>query len=215
MTENRAERRVLFHPVILVAIGSMLIAPFVYYWIQSRGPIPPEIGDLPDFSLVNQDGKPFGKKDLNGKVSVVCFFFSRCQTICPPLMAAMKELQNKLKKRGVKAQLVSITVDPEYDTPERLKKFAQKLGADLKSWTFLTGKREAIERLAKEGFKVAMGKPHYVGNIMEITHSGKLILVDQRGKIRARPDRRGNPIGYFDTTPDGLEEIIKAIKRLQ
>ncbi len=213
---DREERRVLFHPVILLTIGIFLIAPFAYYVVKSKRsmPSPPVLGDLPDFKLIDQDGREFSKKNLLGKVTVVCFFFSRCETVCPPLMAAMRRFQTMLEEAKLDAQMVSISVDPDYDTPERLKKFAKKLGADLKRWHFLTGKIEEIRQLGQKGFRVVVGNPRYEGNLMEITHSSKLILVDQRGRIRARIDSKGRPLGYFDTSPDGLKALLLHVQRV-
>ncbi|TNE50594.1 MAG: SCO family protein [Deltaproteobacteria bacterium] len=202
------ERQLLSHPLVWVAIAAFLVLPFLLRGYLRRIPAPPPVlGALPAFELTNQDGKPFGLEQLKGQVTVVGFFFSRCKSICPPLMQAMRRLQDRYKRHNVNVRLLSITVDPGYDTPKRLQAYAKTLGADLKRWTFLTGPIEKIKALALKGFHVAVGDPVKKANFFDITHTSKLILVDQKGRIRGRPDNQGNPVGYFSSTKDGLDEV--------
>lgn len=104
--------------------------------------------------------------------------------------------------------MVSITVDPEHDTPAVLRAYAKTLGADLQRWSFVTGAMESIRELALKGFYVAVGTPQKDANFLEITHTSKLILVDQKGRVRGRPDAAGHATGYFETNREGLDELF-------
>ncbi len=203
------EKKLLKHPLVWIAVLTFLILPFVLRNYMRRIPMPPPVlGQLPSFELTDHNGKPFGLKNLQGQVTVVAFFFSRCSGICPPLMRHMKMLQDKFIFQKIGVRLLAITVDPDYDTPKRLRAYAKKLGADLRSWTFLTGPIEKIRRLALKGFHVAVGTPKKKASFLDITHTSKLILVDQKGQVRGRPDKQGNPVGYFDSTREGIAELF-------
>ena len=159
---------------------------------------PPVLGSVPSFSLIDQDGRGFGSEQLKGQVYIASFFFSRCPSICPLLMRSMKRIEDAYRERGVAGiRLVSVTVDPEYDTPEQLRAYASEIGADASRWTLVTGESEAIRKLA-DGFHVPLGDPQSLpGGLMDIAHSGKLILVDGKGAVR----------GYYDTDEAGLDEV--------
>jgi protein SCO1/2 len=168
---------------------------------------PPLLGAVPAFSLVDQDGRAFGSSELAGQVYVVSFFFTRCPSICPLLMHAVRRLQDEYDDRRVKGiHLVSISVDPEYDTPQRLAEYARQIGARAERWTLLTGDRDAIRTLAEDGFKVPVGTPESTGSpgMMDIAHTGRLVLVDAEGRIR----------GYYETTDLGLEEVFHRSRRI-
>ena len=143
----------------------------------------------------------FGSEDLRGTVYVANFFFTRCPSICPLLMNGMAQLQEKY--RAVRAEgirLVSFTVDPENDRPDRLKEYAGTCGVDAARWTLLTGEHESVRKLLVEGFRVAMGEPETVGeNLIDIAHTGKFVLVDQQGGIR----------GFYDYHQAGLDTVFK------
>ncbi len=165
-----------------------------------RGPDPPPVlGQLPEFRLTESRGVPFGTSDLEGQVYVANYFFTRCVSICPLLTAAMGRLQQRYDEAGVEGiRLVSISVDPEYDTPERLLEYGEKHGVDPRRWTLLTGEADEIRRLVVEGFRTPQGEPETSGGLMDIAHTGKLVLVDGRGAIR----------GYYDSDATGLDEIF-------
>ncbi len=100
----------------------------------------PTIGPAPDFTLTSQDGARVSLHDFRGKVVAVTFIYTYCPDFCPMLTANMVHVQERLGSDfGSRIAFVSITVDPEHDTPEVLKRYAQELGADLDGWVFLTG----------------------------------------------------------------------------
>lgn len=146
-----------------------------------------------EFSLTSQDGAKFGSAELRGKTWVAAFFFTRCPTICPRLTARMKEIGAQAAERKLPLHLVSISVDPENDTPAVLTEYAKKNGIDTKSWTLLTGDYDAIKKTSVEGFKQALeGKADASAPDYGILHGSHLILVDREGRIR----------GYYRSSDD-------------
>jgi protein SCO1/2 len=170
---------------------------------------PPVLSRLPEWTLTSQDGRPFGSADLRGQVYVANFFFTSCTSVCPPLMAATRRLDDRLREgseRGI--LIVSVTVDPERDTPERLRQYAREMRIDTTRWTLLTGERADLVRLLEGGFKVPVGVPETAGaspSLVDIAHSGKLVLVDRQGGIR----------GYYDSTPMGLDEVFHRARHVR
>ncbi len=154
---------------------------------------------MPEFTLVDQTGAPFGSRDLAGDVYVASFFFTSCPTICPRLMQQVGKLQTGLDEYEVDGvRLVSISVDPEVDTPERLREYANSIGIDPERWTLLTGDPATIRELLEQGFKVAMGGKDETAGPYDIAHSAKLVLVDPQGGHR----------GFYDSDDTGLDEVF-------
>ncbi|MFT7581390.1 MAG: protein SCO1/2 [Myxococcota bacterium] len=146
------------------------------------------LGEVGEFSLIDQTGQPFGSEQLKGKVWVASFFFTSCQTLCPKISIANGEVQELFEEAGLdasQAMIVSFTVDPEIDTPERLTTYAKNYGADPARWRFLTGPNEVLFKVIAKRFQTAMGdKVKDAQGIDDITHSPKLVLVDAFGRIR-------------------------------
>lgn len=142
---------------------------------------------IPNFEFTNQDGEKIGSDDLLGHIYVADFFFATCPTICPKMTTNMAYIQNKFKEKE-DLRFISITVNPEGDTPEVLKEYAEKVHADTKTWSFLTGDKDKIYDIAFKGFFVSTMKDSIApGGFL---HSKMLILVDRKGQVR----------GYFDGT---------------
>lgn len=166
----------------------------------------PRLGKVPEFSLTNGFGKPFGSKDLEGRIYMASFFFTSCPTTCPGLIERMKVAQKRVKGLGQKVAMLSITVDPAYDNPERLFKYARKNKANPYVWHFLTGERKDLRNLLIDGFKVPMGEKEPVEGVlgeekvtlMDIVHTEKLVLVDTEGMIR----------GYYSTDKVGMDKLM-------
>jgi protein SCO1 len=166
---------------------------------------PPVLRQVPPFTLVDVDGKPFGSDDLRGRVYVASFFFTRCPSICPTLMSDLAKLADRFRRERVDVRLVSITVDPEYDDPQALRAAGERYGVDAVRWTLLTGSRQAIRDLAIRGFQVPLGDPQRIdGGLFDIAHTGKLLLVDASGGLR----------GYYDSGELGLDEVFWRSKRV-
>lgn len=154
-----------------------------------------EYGSVPEFQLVNESGQPFGSADLRGKIWIADFIYSTCPGPCPMISTRMSELQKPLAKTDV--QLVSFSVDPEKDTPEVLRSYADHLEADHARWHFLTGPKNAVYSLIRDGFKLAVVDPGTASP--QLIHSTRVALVDRHGTIR----------GYYDATEaDAVTKLL-------
>ena len=162
-------------------------------------------GETNSFELITQTGDTFTSDSMKGKVWLTSFFFTRCKTICPKILGHLQSVEKAAKDEGIDLHMISITVDPEHDTPERLSAKHQEIGAS-DSWTFLTGSREKITDVVVKGFKTHMGEEETLENgLIEIGHGAKLLLIGPQGIIR----------GLFDTTPEEQTKLIDLAKRLQ
>ncbi|MDG2408794.1 MAG: SCO family protein [Pirellulales bacterium] len=166
----------------------------------------PILVQLPDFALRDQTGESFGSEQLKDKLWIANFVFTRCPTTCPIQTRNLAKFQKQLKKipGGEQIELVSITVDPNFDTSAVLADYAKLMQADPERWHFLTGSREDIWDLCKKGFKLAVddAPPEAPSPIM---HSSRMMLVDREGQIR----------GFYEgTTREGMNELRMALENL-
>ena len=139
----------------------------------------PVIRAVPEFSLTDQNGQTVTSADLRGKIWIADFIFTRCAGPCPLMTARMLEMQKALVKTP-EVKLVSVTVDPEYDTPEVLKAYAEANFADPVRWKFLTGDKVVIEKLVTEGFM-----QHLSEEGGEPVHGTMFLIVDGNGMVRS------------------------------
>lgn len=167
-----------------------------------RTPEPPEIlGTLTDFELKTDTGVPFTRAAFDGGDSVVAFFFTRCPTVCPRLVASLQQLEKEL---GPKApRFVLFSVDPEYDTPEVLRAFRTKHGLGAR-FTLATGRYEELARVVEQGFKVGLGgradatKEHF-----GISHGSHFVHVGPGGAI----------LGYYrGQDPEKLRQLAEVLR---
>lgn len=157
----------------------------------------PDFGQLPEFSFVDQQKRPFSRADLAGKVWIMDLIYTRCTLVCPRMSAAMKDVQKRLQDEP-RAGLLSISVDPEYDTPERLLAFAGKYGAEPDRWRFLNGPKDAVREIQV--------KTQRHLDPEEITaHSKQFYLVDGNAYVRGV---------YSVTQPGAVEDMIGDLRRL-
>ena len=192
---NPGSRSVLWAGLVLVIAGGLLLGAWAWLrqdpvaWIGvSNAPQRLEVYDqVPDFSLVAQTGEEFNRKMLEGKVWIANFIFTNCQLTCPLQSATMAGLQADLQGEP-DIRLVSITVDPDHDTPEVLTRYAGRFHADVRRWFFLTGKERAIYTLAREGF-----------------HLSAPIPSPAQAQIGRPPSGGSAPAGYQG--PNGLQAV--------
>ncbi|MCP4448355.1 MAG: SCO family protein [Myxococcales bacterium] len=165
---------------------------------QSTPKVPEFYGEVPDFSFLNQSKESFGKAQLLGRVSIANFIFTRCRTVCPVFTMKMKRVAEQTPEE---IQLLSFSVDPEYDTPERLAAYAAEHGVDTKRWHFLTGDAKAIKETVAGALKISMEREGVdEEGIPDIVHGGHFVLLDGMGRIR----------GYYNSDdPERIQIMIK------
>ncbi len=153
-----------------------------------------DFGLLPDFELVNEQGQPFGSKQLTGKVWIADFIYTTCPGPCPRMSAIMAKLQYDAFGDF---RMVSFTVDPARDTPAAFAAYAKRFKADPTRWTFLTGPQDTLQMLNRKGFKL--------GDVDgSLDHSSRFVLVDRRMHIR----------GFYGTSEeDGITQLKRDLSR--
>jgi len=190
------------------AVGLLFGLPLVRSVRRQLGAAPAVLGTLPAFALIDQSGRAFGTRELEGKVWVADFIFTACQEACPLLSQRMQEVGRRTKHLGPDFHLVSISVDPERDTPARLQEYGARYGANPVRWSFLTGPTDAIQDAVTGGFKVGMGREAAKAadgtTFWNTFHGENLVLIDRQRRIR----------GYFPATNEGLDRLIEAIGRV-
>ena len=142
----------------------------------------PRIGPAPSFTLTTQDNQPLAWADLRGKPVVLTFIFTTCRSACPVLTAKLVDIQRRLssEQKGI-PRFVAVSVEPEHDTPEVLKAYANNFGADLRAWSFLTGSPAAIAELARRYAVYVKRQPDE-----SIDHTFLTSLIDRDGIIRVQ-----------------------------
>ncbi len=165
---------------------------------------PPVLNDLPDFSLTESSGHEVTKSSLAGRPFIADFIFTRCSLVCPRLTARMKELERALPA-GSRARLLSVSVDPDYDTPEVLQRYAETWHLAGDRWWLATGERDAIRELVRRGFLLPVEEQPEIRE-MPILHSSRLALVDAQGRLRAT---------YEAFEEDALERLLADLAVLE
>jgi protein SCO1 len=180
----------------ILAIGILLL----YSIRNGQRDTLPRIIEAPPFTLIDQDGNVFSSETLKGYITVVNFIFTSCGGICPVMTFQMQQLHQRFDNTQ-NVRFISITVDPERDTPDVLKSYAKGYDADLSRWIFLTGGKDEIFDISRKGY--LLGVESEGGTLTEpILHSQKFVLVDNEGFIR----------GYFDGFDDNeIEELYRYI----
>jgi protein SCO1 len=195
--------RAISHPAVwTVFLAAIIGFPLLRNAVGPRQPPPPVLGTVPAFHFVDQNGVGFGPEALAGKPWVADFVFTRCPTVCPRMTERLAALQPRL---GEKVHLVSFSVDPTFDTPARLRAFAEAHGARSPRWHFLTGETTAVQKAVTEGFKILSSHDGPEDDFLSIVHGVHAVLVDGQGRIR----------GYYDSTdPEALERLVRDAAQL-
>lgn len=159
--------------------------------------------EVTDFSFLDQDSSVFSYHDWQNKIKAVDFFYTRCISTCPKMTLQLKRVQQAFMHDQA-VGIISLTVDPEADTPWRLKQYARQMGAGGERWQFLTGNKKAIYRLARQAFLLTVSDGD--GGVADFIHSDEVVLVDKKNHIR----------GYYDgTRPQDIDLLINDIKKLE
>ncbi|RKG96686.1 SCO family protein [Corallococcus sp. CA053C] len=198
-------RSLIWAGVVVASLG--MVAVSARELARGRFTPLPKLGALPDFTFTRQDGQPWGSKQLRGHPFVANFIFTRCPTVCPVFTQKMARVQEHTAALGPRLQLVSFSVDPAYDTPERLAEYGQKYRADFARWSFLTGDYGQLKNTIVQGFKISMGREPGAAedDLLSIFHGTHFVLVDGTGEIR----------GYYDSAdPEATERLETDAHRL-
>jgi len=185
-------KKIIRNPYIWAFLFGIACLHWVREYSKMRLSAPAPWVIVGPWSLTDQHKQSFGSEDLAGKVVIASFFFTRCPSICPKLMNAMTEVRKRFLKLETKAAFISISIDPEFDTPEILAQYATQNHLD---WPFLTGSKAQIDQVVESQMKFAVSSSHHVA---------ELVLFDQHGDLR----------GKFTTDPTGLASLEKAAKYL-
>jgi cytochrome oxidase Cu insertion factor (SCO1/SenC/PrrC family) len=158
----------------------------------------------PDFKLTDQLGEAYDSRELVGRVWVVNFIFTNCASTCPLQSSRLEELQARIATwpHGNRVRLLSITVDPEHDTPAKMREYAQRYKADPQRWKFLTGTRTELWKLSKDGFKFPVSE-NSLDSSNPITHSPRFLLVDAQSQVR----------GVYDSSQD--DDVLQLVQDMQ
>ena len=199
----------MFGVLVLVFAGWLLRVPGHY---KSRLLTP--IGPVADFTLTNQNGQVTTLADLTNHVWVADIIFTRCAGPCPRLTSQMKSLQDKLPADST-AKLVTLTTDPDFDSPAVLMKYGERFGADFKRWTFLTGSKAQIASLGADSLKLSaqpVKAEDRKDNADLFIHTTIFVIVDKHCQLR----------GFFETGGDGVDwagdvqaKILDAVQQLE
>jgi protein SCO1/2 len=200
-TSHPAPPRPSLQPWLWTGFIALIMAvPLLRQQMEPPLPPPPILGTVPAFRLVDQTGAVFGPERLAGRVWVASFIFTRCPSICPEMTGRLLRLQPQL---GEAVELVSVSVDPDYDTPERMRAFAEHHRANSPRWHFLTGDGHEIRERVIPGFKVTLAREG--DDFLSIVHSVRVVLVDGQGRIR----------GYYDSSDtDALDRLVRDARQL-
>jgi protein SCO1 len=187
-----------------IALFILAVVATVYQIVAPKLQPLPVYMSLPDVTLIDQDGQPFALSQTRGKIVVVAMIYTHCPDVCPLTTSKMKQLQQRLQSAGWSDQvdLVSITVDPDRDTPDVLKRFAGVYKVDPSNWQFLTGASDQIQQVVAQlkvyveavylvngGYlpKQALAQPPAEDAPYYVNHSDLWFLADRQGRVRSLP----------------------------
>ena len=159
---------------------------------------------VPDFKFINQNEELVSNKDYLGKVYIVEFFFTTCTTICPIMNTNLLHIQNSFTAFP-DFGIASFSINPEYDTSEVLRLYAQDNGITNPNWNLMTGDVKEIYKLANDGFNLYTAASSDFVDGFE--HSGYFAIIDKEGYIRSRVDEFGNPKIYYKGSVDFNEKL--------
>lgn len=159
--------------------------------------------EVPDFEYLDQDSNTIHKSDFKGKVLIVDFFFTSCSSICKPMTAQMKRLNENTSDLKESVQFISFSIDPEHDTPAVLKEYVKNRGLNTDNWKLLTGDEAKTHVLGCEGFLVHAARDDNDDD--GYAHSEYFVLVDKEGHIRGH---------YAGTSPKDVDNLEKDLRFL-
>lgn len=207
----RSKRRAIAFSVVLGAASLALVATCgrndsrASSGANLEADSPDGFGTVGEFELVERSGRSVRRADLEGRVWVVGFVFTRCTGPCPKVTGHMRELQDELA--ATQARLLTFSVDPLYDTPEVLRGYAESVGADPERWWMLTGEQRTIDALMPTFLSTnTRTNDGSVPVGSSIAHQTRLSVIDKHGRVRGL---------YSGESGDQLELIVARVKHLE
>jgi len=198
--------------LLILALSLVFLLAKAQSRVSQRQPLP-VLAAVADFSLTNQNSAAVSLADLRGKVWVADIIFTRCPGPCLRMTRQMKELQDELPS-GSSTRLVSLTTDADNDTPEVLKTYASKNGANASRWMFLTGTKKQINNLAVDSLKLSAveKKPEERVTPEDLwVHSTIFVVIDKHAQLRAIYQTGGDDVSW----PDEKKKLLAAVKQLE
>lgn len=183
--------------------------------LQRRQPPMPFYGTVADFTLTNEDGAVTTLADLTNHVWVADIIFTRCAGPCPRMTAQMKTVQDRLPK-NTNVRLVTLTTDPDYDSPTILKRYGERFGADFSRWIFLTGTKAQIAGLAGNSLKLGstpIAAAARKDPVDLFIHTTIMVLIDKHARMRGIYQTGGQDIDWVNTTRPALLAGIRRLER--
>jgi protein SCO1/2 len=197
-TQTAAGRPPRWPGILIGASLGVLLAGGAFFVFRPKPPPPlPTYGELPAFRLTDQEARPYGLAELRGQAWVASFIFTRCETVCPGIVAKMRAVKTRTADLGPALRLVSFSVDPKFDSPAVLRAYAKQRGAEDDRWVFLTGDYLVMRDTVVNGLKMVM-EEGAEGDPDGIFHGSHLVLVDGIGRVR----------GYYDTSDPGVVDRV-------
>lgn len=179
---------------------------FLYANMDTNKSRLPVLSYVQPFSFLRQDGVSVSEKALANKVVVAEYFFTTCPGICPKMNRNMQQIHQSFKNEK-DFLILSHTVDPDTDSATRLKVYADSLGADTKSWWFLTGTKDSLYKMARESYIVDDPKNYASNTGEEFLHTQFFALVDRQGKVRGIYD--GLKRDELEKLKTDINELLK------
>lgn len=211
----RAPRTLWIGLLIFLALFALAFALWLFGAAKNlREPPLPVLGSVADFTLTNQDGQATTLAAFTNRVWVADIIFTRCAGPCPRMTGQMHTVQTLLPADSP-ARLVTLTTDPDYDTPAVLKKYGERFGADFGRWTFLTGSKRQIAGLAADSLKlsaVPVKAEDRLDDADLFIHTTIFVLVDKQARLRGVFETGGDSV---DWTNSVLPKLLKSVGQLE
>jgi protein SCO1/2 len=210
--ERRISRLAGSRLLWVAVIGASVAIPLAKAFTTKLPPLPAVFRTIPEFTLVNQDGREFGTQQLRGRLWVANFIFTSCRSVCPALTHAMEVVRKRSRNMAGAVQFVSISVDPRNDTPSVLSAYSQSHHGGG-TWNFLTGSIAEVKAVVLDGFGIRSQSQHgrsgdgttevlaqhdEAAELLETAHGQQLVLVDQNLNIR----------GFYNPDDKGIDKLM-------
>ncbi len=199
--------------IILLSFFFLLFAGFFAFYNKEYKERPQRLGVLGQpghrvdtFTFIDQQGQPITRKDMEGKIYVVEYFFTTCESICPKMNENMARVYAAFRGND-KVKILSHTVDPEEDSPEVLKEYSLKFDADPQQWHFVTGDKQRLYEMAVNSYLLALAEDTSKKVMPDFIHTPNFVLVDSKGYLRGKG-------GYDGTSQADVSQLIGDIKLL-